>query len=208
MTEEDARAWLEERNVPRETWAALGRYVELLRQEAARQNLVAASTLDTIWSRHIVDSAQLIDLAPAPGSWLDLGSGAGFPGLIVAALAQRRVTLVEARTKRVAFLHAAAAAMEISPLVDVIATRLEAMVPRAYAIISARAFAPLPRLLALAAPFATDDTLWLLPKGRGAARELAEAAASWQGDFRIVASVTDPESAIIVARQVRPRKRR
>lgn len=208
MTEEEARQWLTERNVPRETLESLDSFVALLKRQAANQNLVAASTLPAIWTRHIVDSAQLLDLAPATGTWLDLGSGAGFPGLIVAAIARRRVTLAESRAKRVAFLQAAAATLGIEPLVALIAGRVETMTAESYDVISARAFAPLPRLLALAHPFSTPNTIWLLPKGHGAARELAEVAGSWQGDFRMVPSVTDPESAIIVARQIAPRKRR
>jgi 16S rRNA (guanine527-N7)-methyltransferase len=137
--------------------------------------------------------------------WLDLGSGAGLPGLVIAALTNQPVTLVESRRKRVQFLEEAAARMGIADRVTVIGTRLEVMPSAPFAVISARAFAPLERLLALAHRFATRDTLWLLPKGKSAASELAEVRRTWQGDFRIVASVTDPEAGIIVASGVQPR---
>ena len=208
MTEEEAKAWLRARDVSRETFARLEQFVAFLRYENANQNLIAASTMEAIWSRHFVDSAQLLGLAPTSGSWLDLGSGAGFPGLIVAMVGERPVTLVESRAKRVGFLRAAAAQSGLEASVNVFGARLETMEARPFDIISARAFAPLGRLLALAHCFSRPSTLWLLPKGRGAADELAEATTSWQGTFRIVPSVTDPDSAIIVASNVRPRKQR
>ena len=204
MTEDQARAWLAD--VPRETISALDRFVEFLAIENQRQNLIAASTMGDIWNRHIVDSAQLLSFAPA-GNWLDLGSGAGFPGLIIAAIGQRPVTLVESRTRRSEFLRGAANILGITALVEIVGQRLEQMPSKSYAVISARAFAPLDRLLTLAAPFATPATCWLLPKGRGAQAELAAARGSWQGDFRIVPSVTDPDSAIIVAANVGKKRR-
>jgi 16S rRNA (guanine527-N7)-methyltransferase len=160
-----------------------------------------------MWARHIVDSVQLLDLVGL-GNWLDLGSGAGFPGLIVAAVSERRVTLVESRAKRSAFLNQAAEILGIADRVEILGARAELLPQRTYAVISARAFAPLPKLLTIAHRFATDATTWVLPKGRGAHRELAEISGSWQGDFRVVPSVTDSEAAIIVARNVRPGSKR
>jgi len=208
MTEEEAQAWLIERDVPRETYDRLVQFSALLREENQVQNLIAASTMDQIWSRHIVDSAQLLDYAPPEGAWLDLGSGAGFPGLIAALVGSRPVTLVESRSKRISFLKRAAASLDIASQVEVFGGRVETLNRAPFDVISARAFAPLDRLLGLAHRFSRPATIWLLPKGRGAAQELAEAEGSWQGEFRIVASITDPDSAIIVASNVRPRKRR
>lgn len=207
MTEAEALAWIATRNVPRETVDRLHRFASFLSAENAHQNLVAASTLETIWSRHIVDSAQLLDLAK-DGSWVDLGAGAGFPGLIIAAIGVRSVTLVESRAKRIDFLHRAVDLLGIGDRVEIFGGRVETLRDRQFDVISARAFAPLPRLLDVARGLASPNTVWLLPKGRSAARELAEIDDSWQGTFRVEPSITDPEAAIIVASQVCPRKRR
>jgi len=208
MTEEEARAWLTARNVPRGTLDAISRFLDFLTQESARQNLIAASTLDTLWARHVVDSAQLLDHAGPWASWLDLGSGAGFPGLVIAVLGEGEVTLIESRAKRIAFLREAAAIAGVADRVTVIGSRVETAPRRRYDVISARAFAPLPKLLELAASFADADTRWVLPKGKSAGEELEAARASWQGRFRLVPSVTDSEAAIIVAEGVTPGKRR
>lgn len=205
MTEEEARAWLAARfDVSRETWSRLEQFVALLRAESARQNLIAASTLPTIWARHIVDSAQLLTLAPPRGTWLDLGSGAGFPGLVVAALSEAEVTLVDSRRKRVEFLREAAAILGIQHRTRLCCSRVESLPDARYEAISARAFAPLHRLLPIAARFAGPATIWLLPKGRGAISELEAVRGSWQGAFRVEPSVTDPDAAIIVASEVKP----
>lgn len=210
MTEEEARAWLVARlDVPRETLGRLERFVALLADEAQRQNLIAASTIPSVWSRHIVDSAQLLTLADRPiASWLDLGSGAGFPGLVIAALTDAQVTLVDSRKKRIAFLAEAAALLGVGERVTLCCSRVETMMEGRFDAISARAFAPLDRLLPLAARFARPDTIWLLPKGKSAVSELEAARATWQGMFRIEPSITDPGAAIIVATEVKPRGKR
>ena len=207
MTEDKARAWLAARDVPRETIAALERYIAFLASESTQQNLVAASTLGSVWARHIVDSAQLLDHALQWKSWLDLGSGAGLPGLVVAILSEGHVTLVESRAKRIAFLREAAKIAGVAYRVEVIGSRAETMRQRRFDVISARAFAPLPKLLTIAAPYSDKATRWVLPKGKSAAAELEAARASWQGRFELVPSVTDSEAAIIVASGVTPRKR-
>ncbi|WP_420138581.1 16S rRNA (guanine(527)-N(7))-methyltransferase RsmG [Sphingomonas sp.] len=208
MTEEEALEWLAVRNVPRGTLDKLDLYTQLLRREASAQNLVSASTLDAIWSRHIVDSAQLLDHAGSWGKWIDLGSGAGFPGLVVALIGQGKVTLVEARAKRVTFLREVAAATGIEDRVTVIAGRVETAEKRRFDVISARAFAPLEKLLTLGLPFSDKATRWVLPKGKSAAEELAASHGSWQGSFELVPSVTDSQASIIVATGVASRKRR
>jgi 16S rRNA (guanine527-N7)-methyltransferase len=210
MSEDEARAWLAERlDVPRETFERLERFITLLTAEAARQNLIAASTIPAIWSRHILDSAQLLTLSERPAAtWLDLGSGAGFPGLVIAALTNSHVTLVDSRKKRIAFLEEAATVLGVRERITLLCSRVETMPDGRYDAISARAFAPLDRLLPLASRFARPDTIWLLPKGRSAASELDAARSSWQGVFRIEPSVTDPEAAIIVATHVKPRGNR
>lgn len=207
MTEEEAKQWLRlNLNVPRETFDWLEDFTALVREENARQNLIARSTLDQLWTRHIVDSAQLLRFGRA-GAWLDLGSGPGFPGLIVAALRPGPVTLVEERKLRCEFLRAGARMFHVEHRTEILCSRLERVTPRPFDVISARAFAPLERLFDLAAPFSTTNTRWVLPKGRNAQSELEAARASWQGDFRLEASLTDPDAMIIVAEGVRRRPR-
>ncbi len=204
MDESDALARLD---VSRETLDRLDAFVALLREENERQNLVSRNSLDNVWSRHILDSAQLARFAPKASTWLDLGTGAGFPGLVLAAIGSARVTMVEARRLRADFLRRAAEAMEIEEKVEILCARAETMSARPYDAISARAFASLDRLLAIGGRFSTEKTVWILPKGRNAKTELEAARASWQGDFRLEASLTDAEAQIVVATGVRPRKR-
>ena len=204
--EAEAQAWVQASfDVSRETMAALERFAALLRDEAGRQNLVSAASLDQLWQRHIADSAQLLRFVPDDrGSWIDLGSGAGFPGLIVAALHRGPVTLVEERRLRVEFLHRAAAALGVE--VEIVAAKVERVAPRRFDVISARAFAPLGRLLELGTSFSTEKSLWVLPKGRNAESELEAVSASWQGDFRLEQSLTDADARIILASGVKPLK--
>ena len=202
MNEDDARLWVERTfAVPRETMARLDAFGELLRTENERQNLVSRGTLDQLWLRHIADSAQLLRFAAGGASWIDLGTGAGFPGLIVAALHDGPVTLVEERRLRVEFLHRAAALMGLR--IEILHAKAERVAPRPFDVISARAFAPLEKLLSLGTAFSTQNSLWLLPKGRNAETELAALDSSWQGVFRLEPSVTDGEAQIIVAEGVR-----
>lgn len=209
--EEEASKWLQATfpHVPRETWKNLEAYEALLREEGQKQNLISRATFDHIRLRHVVDSAQLLSFAPKQAStWLDLGSGAGFPGLVVSLLSLHSVTLVESRRLRVDFLRRAVDALEVADRVTILGVTIERLPSRPFGVISARAFAPLPKLLALAHPFSTENTRWVLPKGRGAQSELEQAESAWQGDFRLEPSITDPEARIIIAEGVRPRRRR
>jgi len=178
-----------------------------LRADNERQNLVSRASLDRLWLRHIADSAQLLRFAPSrDASWVDLGTGAGFPGLIVALLHRGPVTLVEERRLRVDFLRRAAESLAVT--VEILAGRAERVAARPFDVISARAFAPLDRLFRLGTGFSTAKSVWLLPKGRNAETELAALDASWQGSFRLEPSVTDPHAQIIVAEGVRRTDRR
>ncbi|MFM9936526.1 MAG: 16S rRNA (guanine(527)-N(7))-methyltransferase RsmG, partial [Novosphingobium sp.] len=169
-------------------------------EENARQNLVAQASLEQVWQRHIADSAQLLHVSRETvpeGMWLDMGSGAGFPGLVIAALQpQRPVTLVDSRRLRTDWLTRAAARMGLVN-VEVILARVENLPAREWAVISARAFAPLERLLAGAARFSTPETLWLLPKGAKAHHELETLSADWNHLFHVEQSLTDPSAGII-----------
>ena len=204
MDEDEAKAWLADLGVSRETRERLDQFIGLLREENARQNLVSAASLDRVYARHIVDSVQLWRLAPDAKSWLDLGSGAGLPGLILAILSDAPVILVESRRLRADWLQRAADTLRLGH-VGVESARLELVKAFPAAVITARAFAPLPKLFALAHRFSTEETLWILPKGRSAAEELASVAATWHGSFHMEPSVTNHDSAIIVARGVKPK---
>lgn len=202
MTEDEAQNWIVG-NVSRETLDRLKIFLDLLRAENEHQNLVSRASLDSFWARHAVDSLQLLSLAPPTGPWVDLGTGAGFPGMAIAA-ARKDMVLVEARRLRVDFLERVAEAMGVTGHVSIRHGKAESVPALAAATISARAFAPLDMTFAIGARFATPNTLWLLPKGRSAQSELEAARASWQGEFRLVPSITDAEAMILIARDVRP----
>ncbi|MDQ3139668.1 MAG: 16S rRNA (guanine(527)-N(7))-methyltransferase RsmG, partial [Pseudomonadota bacterium] len=200
MDEQAARRRLEaDFNVSRETMDCLDQFAGFLKDENQRQNLVSAASLDELWSRHFLDSVQLIRFAPtSETSWLDLGSGAGFPGLIVALMHNGHITLVEERRKRADFLLRAAALLGVVDKVTITHAGIERVESRPFDVISARAFAPLDRLFALSHSFSTVKTRFILPKGRSARSELEAAMASWQGDFRLEPSLTDSDAHIIV----------
>lgn len=189
------------RDVSRETFERLEDYVALLREGNARQNLVSAATLEEVWDRHILDSAQLVRHEPHAGSsWVDIGSGAGLPGIVIACLVEGPVTLIEPRRLRAEFLHSTAESLGLRATVTCAkAERVEGK----FDVITARAVAPLSKMLEISAHLSTGKTVWALPKGRGAPAELAEALQAWQGDFHLEPSVTDAESFIVVATGVR-----
>ena len=199
-SEEAARAWVEDTFAPTaDQWRKLDHFVALLIAANAEQNLVAASTIPTMWVRHIADSAQLLtfDSRDGEGLWIDLGSGPGLPGLVVAILSVRPMLLVESRKRRCEFLRAVIGELRLGH-VEVAEAPLERVATRPAATISARAFAPLDRLLDLSARFSTESTHWLLPKGRNAVKELALLPQPWQRMFHVEQSRTDAESQILV----------
>lgn len=197
--ESEARAWLEALpEADGEAIDRLERLIALLRAENLKQNLVSAASLEEVWRRHIVDSAQLLAYVPRETSpWLDLGTGAGFPGLVIAALRPDcEVVMVESRKRRIDWLECVVADLGLRRA-RVAGSRLEAVEAFPAAVISARAFANLTPLLALSARFSTSDTTWLLPKGKSAAQELAELT-GWRHMFHVEQSLTDPSAGIIV----------
>lgn len=181
--------------------AALARFVEMLVAENERQNLVSDATLALAWQRHIADSLQLIEHVPREtAAWLDLGTGAGFPGLAVAiAQPERPVVLVESRKRRVEWLESVIAELGLTQC-RVIGSKLEDVESFPAGVISARAFAPLDKLLRLSARFSTRESIWLLPKGRKAAQELTEQPATIRAMFHVEQSKTDPQAGILVGR--------
>jgi len=190
-------------HVSRETVDRLRRYAALLRQEASRQNLVSRGTLDHLWERHILDSAQLLHFEPRPGaSWVDIGSGAGLPGMVIAILGRGPVTLIEPRRLRADFLARTVETLGLDDRVTVIASKAENARGR-FDLITARAVASLDRLLTISTHLSTGKTLWVLPKGQSAQSELAEARRRWHCETQIVASCTDPDAGILVLRNVK-----
>jgi 16S rRNA (guanine527-N7)-methyltransferase len=191
--------------VSRETLARLKAYADILTDWNARHNLVAKSTLPDLWRRHFWDSAQLAPLIPENAKSLaDLGSGAGFPGLVLAAMRpDLSVTLHEATTKKCAFLQAAADRMAIP--VSIRNARLEDLPYRPFDVVTARALAPLPQLLRYAQNFVHANSVCLFLKGQNVGAELTDAHKYWNIKASQVPSQTDPSAAIVVVRELGPR---
>lgn len=200
-------------DVSRETIARLERHVSLLHAWQAAQNLVAPATLPEVWTRHVLDSAQVVPLAGDAVRFADLGSGAGFPGLVVAALLADRpgaiVHLVESNRRKAAFL--AAVARETAVPVAVHARRIEGAVPAATGpidVVLARALAPLETLLVWSEPALADGGRALVHKGAGADAEIAEAAHTFAFDLVRHPSVCDPKGRILEIRALARRSER
>lgn len=193
-----------ETGVSRETLDRLRRYAALLERWNRSVNLVAAASLTDLWRRHFLDSAQLMPLLPAvpvnrDRTLVDLGSGAGFPGLVLAILGAGQTHLVESDRRKIAFLREAA--RETGTPVVLHADRIEALAPFAADAVTARALAPLPQLLAWAAPFLTragPGARGLFPKGRRVQEELTKLDETWKMRIESVPSRTEHGAKIIV----------
>lgn len=199
----DADSFAAASSVSRETIARLEIYETLLRKWQASINLVAPSTLDEIWNRHFWDSAQLVPLAPNAVKWLDLGSGAGFPGLVVAILLADRpgfaMRLVESDQRKSIFLREVIRATGAPATVHTV--RIEQFVwPEGEPlpdVVSARALAALPKLLGWASSFWGKATIGLFLKGQGASAELTESAKDWIFESEAIASQSDPSGTVL-----------
>jgi 16S rRNA (guanine527-N7)-methyltransferase len=186
--------------------ARLERYVAMLMDWQDRLNLVARSTLDDPWRRHVLDSAQLQRYLPAGVRTLvDLGAGAGFPGLVLAMLGVAEVTLVEARQKKCRFLEAVAAATATA--VTIAPVRAETLSGPVFDVVTARALAPLDKLLGLSSRVAGSATTCLFLKGERAERELTEARARWMMTVSEHPSLSHPDGVVLEIRDVRARAR-
>lgn len=217
----DSASFAAATKVSRETLGRLNLYESLLRAWQPRINLVANATLPEVWQRHIYDSAQLVPLIPERARTLvDLGSGAGFPGMVLAIMlaGQRagpasvagdgqsglRITLVESDVRKGAFLREVA--RQTGTVVEILSTRIEK--PETHAklgqvdVITARALAPLEKLLALAAPMFGPGTTGLFLKGQGAQAEEEAAGKAWSFDASLVPSVTAADASIVVVRRL------
>lgn len=193
-------------SVSRETMANLHAFeAEVLRWTTA-VNLVSRASVEHLWDRHIADSAQVFRVCPPDARcWLDLGSGGGFPGLVVAILARQlqpdlRVTLVESDQRKAAFLRQTAQKLGLD--VEVLARRIESLPPQAADVVSARALAPLVDLLKLSAPHMKPDAIALFPKGARHAEEVAEARRLWTFDLETVSSASQTDSALLIIRKL------
>lgn len=190
--------------VPRETQLKLDLFAALVERHGKAQNLVAASTMKQFWNRHMLDSAQVITLAPAQaGSWVDVGSGAGLPGVVLALLSTGQHTLVEPRRLRADFLRIVVAELDLGSRVTVAQSNVERVTGGSFEVITARAFASLLNTIKATAHLASRETSWVLHKGRNAAAEVAEARQVWDGDFVLTPSITDPEAAIVTLGKLR-----
>jgi len=197
--------------VSRETWDRLESFVQLVIARQKTLNLVAASTIPQIWTRHIADSLQLLSLAPEARTWIDLGAGAGFPGLVIACalvdVPGARVELVESIQKKANFLRDVADALSLPAIVH--ALRIEDFTARnagRFDVVTARALAPLDKLLGYANPLLKRGALGLFPKGQDVASELTQASKSWKLDTELIPSKTDPHGRVVVVRQAMKHK--
>jgi len=193
-------------DVSRETLEKLDRYVELLVDENQRQNLIAPKSVPDIWTRHVLDGAQLLGLASGQGAWCDIGSGPGLPGMVIAILGGRPMTLNEPRKLRAEFLRRVVTELHLAD-VQVDEGKIERLSGK-FDFITARAVARLDKLFGMACHMAHSETKWVLPKGESAQSELDEARKAWQGSFRLVQSQTHPASAIVIAQHVQRRGKR
>jgi len=213
MTEDEAQNWLADRG----WWDGpqgdrLRGFATMVLDEANRQNLISAASKAEIWSRHIVDSAQLLVLASngatqSAGFWADLGTGAGFPGLVVACLREAPIILIEARPLRAQFLERCASELNLVHVKVVTGKVEQVKLPEAASVISARAYAPLDRLLSSAHHLSGTDTVWLLPKGRSGRSELHAVQPLWDGVFHVEQSLTDAESVIVTVSGLQRREK-
>lgn len=185
----------------------LGAFAALLCAENERQNLISKASAESLWVRHFADSAQLLVVPRGTmpsGTWLDIGTGAGFPGMVVAICRPDiRMQMIDSRRLRVEWLRRAAAMLEL-PNTQIVLSRVEQLPDVTFDTISARAFAPLETLIDVSARFSTPETLWLLPKGAKAEQELEMLSGRWKHMFHVEQSLTDPAAGIITGRLLGP----
>lgn len=189
--------------VSRETIAKLERLCEMLLEENQRQNLISRASADDIWSRHILDSAQLLDFADKGRSWSDVGTGPGLPGLVLAILDEGPKLLIEPRRLRVEFMQRVTAELGLAN-VEIILGKASAATVRTD-VITARAVASPSRLFDMTSHLRHASTTYVLPRGRNVQSELAEVRNTWQGEVKLHRSLTSDEASIMVASNVRRR---
>ena len=192
-------------SVSRETEERLAVYAGLLRKWNPKINLVSPATLAELETRHFEDSAQIDPLAPETQSWADLGSGGGFPGLVIAAIRMSgspgfRMTLIESDVRKATFLREAARLMDLD--VEILIARAESVRDRRFPVISARALAPLTKLLGFTDQLLDPSGVALFPKGANHAVEVDEARKEWHFTLETIPSVTSPDAVILKVRDI------
>lgn len=205
MTSDDDGGRLIGLDVSRETSQRLSALVALLIKWNKAINLVSKDTVGEIWSRHILDSAQIFNLGCKASLWADLGSGGGFPGLVVAVLAAEKaphmqIVLVESDQRKAAFLRQAGQTLGLN--VKVLADRIENVQPLNADIVSARALAPLPQLCVFAHRHLSPDGAAIFMKGRSHSEELTNARDNWNFALESHPSITDPSALVLVLRGI------
>ena len=198
---------LNQDSVSRETWGRLDALVARVIDRQATMNLIAPSTIPSIWTRHVADSLQLLPLAAGAKRWIDFGSGAGFPGLAIAcALVETvggQIHLVESTQKKAAFLRETVDALHLPAIVH--AQRIEDFTRSnklRFEVVTARAVAPLDKLLGYANPLLKTGAVGLFPKGQDVEAELTQASKSWKIDAELIPSKTDPHARIVRVRRL------
>lgn len=206
MKDDGKAEFLRECSVSRETLVSLEALVGALENWAPKLNLVSQISLRDVWRRHVLDSAQLLALTPTGArSWVDLGAGAGFPGLVIAALAKKkkpelRVTLIESDARKCAFLATAARSMNVQVIIE--NRRIERPTSQRYDVVSARALAALPMLIVLSAPYMNHDAVALFPKGANVDDELTGVLEAAHIKVARTPSITDPMGVILQIRGI------
>lgn len=203
MTEEEARE--EVRRIAGRSFGKIARLADLVFGESYRQNLISRSSADYLWSRHILDSAQLAAFArPNDRSWADIGTGAGFPGLVLAMLDRWDMILVEPRRRRAEFLEHCISEVQQKGA-RVLQTTAQRLVMPLCDIVSARAVASVADIFGMTRGISQASTRFIIPKGQRACEDVEGTKREWQGMFHVEQSLTSPESRIVIADQVRPR---
>lgn len=192
--------------VSRETQERLEAYCALVQKWNPRVNLVSKTSLKDLWSRHIEDSLQLLEVQGDRSRWVDLGSGGGFPGLVIACVlrdiqADAVISLVESDQRKAVFLRTVARELDLN--VQVFADRIENVAPLMASVLSARALAPLPKLLGYAKLHLHADGQAVLPKGANWEKEVADARQEWSFECRQLNSQTDESASILVIRDIK-----
>ncbi|WP_299877274.1 16S rRNA (guanine(527)-N(7))-methyltransferase RsmG [uncultured Sulfitobacter sp.] len=193
-------------NVSRETLERLEAFVKLVEKWTVKINLISKASIPHIWDRHIRDSVQIFDIAPACAHWLDLGSGGGFPGIVVAIIAveqspDTKFTLVESDQRKSAFLRGAIRELSLNGVVR--SERIEALAPQNADVISARALSDLDALMGFASRHMAPTGTAIFPKGENWQKEHAAAQERWSYRCEAITSITNPAAAVLRIEDIR-----
>jgi len=187
--------------VSRETMIKLEHYVQLLECWNKSVNLVSSKSIEEIWQRHIYDSAQLVSYLSSSKTIIDLGAGAGFPGLVLAMIGSWDVTLIESDTKKCSFLREVA--RQTNTQVTIVNQRIETLVPWKVDAVTVRALAPLEKLLGYASPFLQERGVGIFLKGKMLEEEIEQARLAWSFDAEVIKSKTSCEGRVIKVKDIK-----